>query len=361
MPILLQPGERSPFDTSVAAGLVGLVYVAKQAFEEKRRKQCLEMINAILKIEPQHPEALTIQASVRADLEKEFATACLLAREAQTTRDATLSGQAAAVLRRIVDADPENFEAQTLLHETVAGSHLGAPNDARAFNARGRRRKIVVGSVALVVLVVVLALPKGTGSQVATTPQAKPVPPVVAQPQVAPAIPADLPPLPLPTDTAPIRLVAVRPPDAAPAIAAPLRNASTAPVALGDLAISAAVPVDIYRGEEHLGSTPITLQLPAGLQTLEYRYQGLRQTLTHTVTAQETTTATVQFLTKVQINARPWAQVFVAGARLTPIGQTPLGDVSVPIGGVLVFQNPGFPEKRYRVTAKDAAIQMTFP
>jgi hypothetical protein len=130
---------------------------------------------------------------------------------------------------------------------------------------------------------------------------------------------------------------------------------------MGDLAISAAVPVDIYRGEEHLGSTPTTLQLPAGPQTLEYRYQGLRQLLTHTVVAQQTTTTTIQFLIKVQINAKPWAQVFVDGARMTPIGQTPLGDVSVPIGSTLVFQNPGYPDKRYRITAKDAAIQMTFP
>ena len=65
VPILLQPGERSPFDTSVAAGLVGLVYLAKQAFEEKRRKQCLEVVTAILRIQPDHAEALSIQAAVR--------------------------------------------------------------------------------------------------------------------------------------------------------------------------------------------------------------------------------------------------------------------------------------------------------
>ena len=59
--------------------------------------------------------------------------------------------------------------------------------------------------------------------------------------------------------------------------------------------------------------------------------------------------------------AKPWAQVFAEGARLTPIGQTPLGDVSVPIGSVLIFQSPGFADKRHRVTARDAAIQVTFP
>jgi hypothetical protein len=64
---------------------------------------------------------------------------------------------------------------------------------------------------------------------------------------------------------------------------------------------------------------------------------------------------------KVQINAQPWAQVFMEGTNLTPIGQTPVGDISVPIGSVLVFQNPAFPAKRYRVTARDTAIQITFP
>jgi hypothetical protein len=159
------------------------------------------------------------------------------------------------------------------------------------------------------------------------------------------------------TDVEPTRVAVIQP---VPAPA--LQPADVAPaVSTGNLAISAAVPVEIYRGEEYLGSTPATLQLPAGAQTLEYRYQGFRQTLTHVIASHETTTATVSFPIKVQINARPWAQVFIDGVRLTPIGQTPLGDVSVPIGSTLVFQNPGFPDKRYRVKAKDAAIQVAFP
>jgi hypothetical protein len=154
---------------------------------------------------------------------------------------------------------------------------------------------------------------------------------------------------------------------AAPVPAAPSTRPVVAPVAnaavahTGALAVSAAVPVEIYRGEENLGSTPATLQLPEGPQTLEYRYQGLRQTLTHFIARDQTTTATVSFLIKVQINAQPWAQVFMDGVNQTLLGQTPLGDVNVPIGSVLVFQNPAFPGKRYRVTARDTAIQVTFP
>jgi hypothetical protein len=141
--------------------------------------------------------------------------------------------------------------------------------------------------------------------------------------------------------------------------AAPVTSVAAAP--MGALAVSAAVPVEIYRGEENLGSTPATLRLAEGAQTLEYRYQGLRQTLTHVIARDQTTTATVSFVIKVQINAQPWAQVFMEGVNLNLIGQTPLGDVSVPIGGVLVFQNPKYPDKRYRVTARDTAIQITFP
>jgi hypothetical protein len=79
------------------------------------------------------------------------------------------------------------------------------------------------------------------------------------------------------------------------------------------------------------------------------------------VKAKETTTAMVTFDVTVQINARPWAQVFVDGSQRRPLGQTPLSDVKVPIGSALIFENPNFPTKTYRVTGKETAIQMVFP
>jgi hypothetical protein len=79
------------------------------------------------------------------------------------------------------------------------------------------------------------------------------------------------------------------------------------------------------------------------------------------VKADETTTAMVTFEVTVQINARPWAQVFIDGGPRRSLGQTPLSRVQVPIGSVLVFENPNFPSKNYRVTGKEAAIQIVFP
>jgi hypothetical protein len=79
------------------------------------------------------------------------------------------------------------------------------------------------------------------------------------------------------------------------------------------------------------------------------------------VKANETTTALITFEIVVQINSRPWAQVYLDGAQRRALGQTPLSDVKVPIGRILVFENPNFPSKSYRITGKETAIQMVFP
>jgi hypothetical protein len=118
---------------------------------------------------------------------------------------------------------------------------------------------------------------------------------------------------------------------------------------------------EIYKGDKYLGSTPATLELPTGTHTLEYRYQNLRQTVTYMVGAGETTRTMITFQVTVPINARPWAQVFLEGAGRQSLGQTPLAEVRVPVGGVLVFENPNFPKKSYRVTGTETAIQVVFP
>ena len=55
------------------------------------------------------------------------------------------------------------------------------------------------------------------------------------------------------------------------------------------------------------------------------------------------------------------SDVFVDGAERKPLGQTPFSGVRVPIGAVLVFENPGFQGKKYRVTGNETGIQIVFP
>ena len=87
----------------------------------------------------------------------------------------------------------------------------------------------------------------------------------------------------------------------------------------------------------------------------------MKKVVTHFIRPNEMTTAMVTFDVPVQINAKPWAQVFIDGSTRQPLGQTPLSEVLVPIGGVLVFENPNFPGKTYRVKGTETEIRVTFP
>ena len=50
----------------------------------------------------------------------------------------------------------------------------------------------------------------------------------------------------------------------------------------------------------------------------------------------------------VNLNAAPWAEVWIDGQR---VGETPLGNLSVPIGPhEIVFRHPQFGEKRHAVS-----------
>jgi hypothetical protein len=127
------------------------------------------------------------------------------------------------------------------------------------------------------------------------------------------------------------------------------------------LAVSSATPVDIYKDDTYLGSAPASLELPAGSQTIEYRHGDLRKHITYVINSNETTKTTITFDASLQINSRPWAEVSVDGIEKKALGQTPLSDVRVPIGSLLIFENPEFPPKKYRVTGNETGIQNVFP
>jgi hypothetical protein len=130
---------------------------------------------------------------------------------------------------------------------------------------------------------------------------------------------------------------------------------------MGSLAVSCAIAAEIYIGGKQVGSTPTTLQLPVGNQTIEYRHGDLRAVVTHAIKAKETTTALVVFDAVIQVQARPWANVSIEGSPRMPLGTTPLSDVRLPIGSVLIFENPNFPTKSQKISPDDKAIQMVFP
>jgi hypothetical protein len=181
----------------------------------------------------------------------------------------------------------------------------------------------------------------------------KPAEPKSVEPKPADPKPANPKPVPVAAAVVPPK------PAAPPALPESPRRVSQPEV--GTLAVSSPTAADIYQNGQLIGSTPTTLQLPAGQQTLEYRHGELRAVVTHEIKPNQTSAASVTFDIAVQINARPWAQVFLDGSTRRPLGQTPLSGVSVPIGGTLIFENPNFPPKTHRITEKDTAIQLNFP
>src|SRR5262249_6938812 len=136
-------------------------------------------------------------------------------------------------------------------------------------------------------------VPASTPTSVTST--VKPAPPAAQTPAAA---------------ASPVVAAAAAPAPAPPAVPA----ANAPPVAeMGKLSVTSPTTAEIYLGNRYLGSTPTTLQLPVGRQTLEYRHGDLRTVVTHTVKPGATTTTSVTFQVTVQINAKPWAQVSFDG------------------------------------------------
>jgi hypothetical protein len=176
---------------------------------------------------------------------------------------------------------------------------------------------------------------------VSTTEQAKPEFPPAVQQRLDTAAAA--------TAAAPADAVVVKSP---PPVVAQIHT--------GTLAVSSPTTVDIYIGDQLVGSAPTTLELPAGTQTVQYRHGDMRKVVSHVIKPNETTTAMITFDIPVQINARPWAQVSIDGSQRQALGQTPLSDIKVPIGSVLLFENPNFASKTYRVTGRETEIRVNF-
>jgi len=369
-----------------------LTELARHAYHQKRTKNCLDLVKAILLIDPENAEAQLMRSSIRMEMHLDLENARTLLRDAHLKdRPQMYSEAGSTVLRKILSIDPESEEAKTLLSEVERSAPVVAPPSIYLpeppLTPIAEEQPVMAVSpmpsplqdaglkwrwIAVVVVIFTVALAgfslllfrSGTASkQPAALPGSSQVQkvdePVNAGPvaatsgdEVLPVPPSSTPPLAENVAASPARPVVSRPePRPAPVIT----------VAVGKLAISSPTSVDIYRGDQYIGSAPITIDISPGTYTFEYRHDGMAKTVTHTINSDETTRAMISFDVPVQINAKPWADVFIDGTEIKPLGQTPMSNVRVPIGGVLVFQNPKFPAKRYRVTGKESTIQIVFP
>jgi hypothetical protein len=397
----------------ISADTSELAIQARAAYEQKRIRECLSLTKTLLEADPENSEAQTLQSAIRADIRQDLHDARGLLEQSGTKDEKKKYYKAAEIiLIKSLNVDPENKEAKMLLQSARAMSggarqpvsmtpetpqvstmpHVSptaqvvqtsesseavedlpftvAPPLMRTKEEKKSRLKIPVVAVGIVVLITGLLVMRHfrrnspdprveraesvTRSDVRPTTASTQYPPASASAEVIP------PPKPPVAAQIPVAATAAAASSPTTPAGTPAGTGTTA-TEMGRLAVSSTIPADIYLGNKNLGSTPTTVQLPAGRQTLEYRHGDLRTVVNHTIKANETISAAITFQVTVQINAKPWAQVFLEGTPRRPLGQTPLSGITVPVSSVLVFENPNFPSKTYRVTEKDTAVQVNFP
>jgi hypothetical protein len=126
--------------------------------------------------------------------------------------------------------------------------------------------------------------------------------------------------------------------------AATTRPPAAAP---GSVSISLPFQVEVYEGDRFIGlNAGAGIRLSPGPHRLTLVNESLsyRATQTVNISSGQTTAVTAPLSTgMLQLNASPWAEVVMDGKSL---GETPLGNVSVPIGPhTLVFRHPELGEQ----------------
>ncbi len=139
-----------------------------------------------------------------------------------------------------------------------------------------------------------------------------------------------------------------------PTPAAPAEESPAPPSAplAGWISVKLPFALEIYEGGRMLGTTVADrVMLAAGTHNLEFVNQtlGLRLAKTINIQAGRVNTLSLEIPNgTVNLNATPWAEVFIDGQR---VGETPIGNLSVPVGPhEIVFRHPQFGERRHAVS-----------
>jgi hypothetical protein len=127
--------------------------------------------------------------------------------------------------------------------------------------------------------------------------------------------------------------------------------AATGPVS-GWLAVKAPFTLEIREDGQLIGTSDADkLMLASGKHDIQLvsDTMGYRVSRSVNVVAGKVTGVTIELPNgTVNLNATPWAEVFVDDKR---VGETPIGNLSIPIGPhEVVFRHPQFGEKRHAIT-----------
>lgn len=123
------------------------------------------------------------------------------------------------------------------------------------------------------------------------------------------------------------------------------------PIYSGWIAVFAPIPLDIAENGRAIGTTDQgRLMLSPGLHQLTLSNKRLSYKAVQVVDIEpgEERSISVQPTGELNVNAAPWAEVWMAGKK---VGETPIAGLQVPLGTHdIVLKNPQFPERHVTVT-----------
>lgn len=121
----------------------------------------------------------------------------------------------------------------------------------------------------------------------------------------------------------------------------------------GGVAVLAPFELQVLENGTEVGRSGALIQLPPGPHDLEFVNDVLEVRIARRVVVTAGATGQVNVTPpdgRVNVNAQPWAEVFIEGRRL---GETPLGQVTLPVGlHELVFRHPQLGERREMVVVR---------
>jgi hypothetical protein len=135
------------------------------------------------------------------------------------------------------------------------------------------------------------------------------------------------------------------------------------PVFSGFVAISAPFIVEVSENGRPLGTSENQVILTPGHHDLRLTNRDLRFSVKEVVDVEPGEVQRIELDPRgtVNINAQPWAEVWIDGKK---VGETPLANLSVPLGArEIVFKHPQFGERRVTTTiisGTAAAVTMDF-
>ena len=134
-------------------------------------------------------------------------------------------------------------------------------------------------------------------------------------------------------------------------VLAPVSTASAGPVS-GWLSVRAPFSLEIHQDGRLVGTTDSDrIMMAAGRHEIELSNDALGYSVTRTIQVAPGKVASFSValpMGVINLNAAPWAEVFIDGRR---VGDTPIGNLAVAIGPhEIVFRHPQLGEKRQAVS-----------